>query len=91
MPTTRTISTTVVEFTREEADKLIVSHLSSLSPSGAAFERGRISFELNQQAIAAGLAEVIPNLPQQFSVSQVQNNPAVALRVTFATPPASQG
>jgi hypothetical protein len=85
MPTTHTVTTTIVEFTREEADALIAAHLGSLSPQGAAFERGRISFGIDQKTLAADLGQVIPNLPPQFSVSQVANNPAVALRVTFIT------
>jgi hypothetical protein len=88
MPTTRTVSTTIVEFTKDEADKIIADHLSALTPSGAQFERDRISFQLNKTAIAGALAAVIPGLPAQFNVQQVSGNPNVALRVTFPTPPA---
>lgn len=87
MPTTRVVSTTIVEFTKEEADAIITTHLSALSPHGAQLNGSRISFNLNQPEIASALAAVIPGLPAHFTINQVANNPNVALRVSFLTPP----
>jgi len=86
MPNTRVISTTVVEFTKDEADKLIAEHMPALSPDEATLSGGKLTFSLNQQAIAKVLAEMIPGLPAKFSIAQVNGNPKIALRVTFLTP-----
>jgi len=86
MPTTRVVSTTIVEFTEAEANTLIADHLLRLSPEGASLHGSRIAFQLNQPALASALAALIPGLPAQFTITQ-GNTPQVALRVSFLTPP----
>jgi hypothetical protein len=85
MPTVTTRTVTMVEFTHTEAQALIAAHLEQLPPSTASLSGGQLSFTVSKELQRQVLATAVPNLPANFNVADVRNDPNVALRVTWTS------
>lgn len=81
MSTTKTQTVTIVEFTPAELATMLTTHLGTLRAQDTKIDiQGNVTFSLRGLDFSS-----IQGLPGNYTVQHVSNNPAVALRVIWAS------